>query len=224
MFDVQETDQDMQRSGDDRNQDHQGGQSVIRRSQFGHAVHRFNVPNILTTIRIVLIPVFVWLLAAAGPLDGTRDLDHGLRWWALIAFCVLMVTDQLDGFLARRYEVITDYGKLADPIADKALMISAMVTLNILGDLWWSVTVIIVVRELGITVWRMVLARRGKVVPASKGGKLKTVLQTLAVAMVIAPLPDWTDWLTYPLVALAVLVTVVTGIQYLLDSRNRPDA
>lgn len=224
MFDVQETDQDMQRSGDDRNQDHQGGQSVIRRSQFGHAVHRFNVPNVLTTIRIVLIPVFVWLLAAAGPLDGTRDLDHGLRWWALIAFCVLMVTDQLDGFLARRYEVITDYGKLADPIADKALMISAMVTLNILGDLWWSVTVIIVVRELGITVWRMVLARRGKVVPASKGGKLKTVLQTLAVAMVIAPLPDWTDWLTYPLVALAVLVTVVTGIQYLLDSRNRPDA
>lgn len=224
MSDVQETDQDMQRSGDDRNQDHQGGQSVIRRSQFGHAVHRFNVPNVLTTIRILLIPVFVWLLAAAGPLDGTRDLDHGLRWWALIAFCVLMVTDQLDGFLARRYEVITDYGKLADPIADKALMISAMVTLNILGDLWWSVTVIIVVRELGITVWRMVLARRGKVVPASKGGKLKTVLQTLAVAMVIAPLPDWTDWLTYPLVALAVLVTVVTGIQYLLDSRNRPDA
>jgi CDP-diacylglycerol--glycerol-3-phosphate 3-phosphatidyltransferase len=103
-------------------------------------------------------------------------------------------------------------------------MISAMVTLNILGDLWWWVTVVIVVRELGITVWRMVLARRGKVVPASKGGKLKTVLQTLAVALVIAPLPVWTDWITVPLILLAVVVTVVTGVQYLLDSRNRPAA
>ncbi|MGO1949012.1 MAG: CDP-diacylglycerol--glycerol-3-phosphate 3-phosphatidyltransferase [Mycobacteriaceae bacterium] len=196
----------------------------VRRSQFGRAVHRFNLPNVLTTVRIVLIPVFVWLLAAAGPLDGARDLDTALRWWALAAFCILMATDQLDGFLARRYEVITDYGKLADPVADKALMISAMVTLNVLGDLWWWVTIVIVVRELGITVWRMILARRGKVVPASKGGKLKTVLQTLAVALVIAPLPGWTDWVTYPLVGVAVVVTVVTGIQYLLDSRNRPDA
>ena len=194
------------------------------RSQFGRAVHRYNLPNVLTTVRIVLIPVFVWLLLAAGPLAGDRELDSGLRWWALLAFCVLMATDQLDGFLARRYEVITDYGKLADPIADKALMISALVSLNLLGDLWWWVTIVIVVRELGITVWRMVLARKGKVVPASKGGKLKTVLQTLAVAMVIAPLPEWTNWLTYPLVGLAVLVTVVTGVQYLLDSRNRPDA
>ncbi|MDN5721940.1 MAG: CDP-diacylglycerol--glycerol-3-phosphate 3-phosphatidyltransferase [Corynebacterium sp.] len=187
-------------------------------------MHRYSIPNVLTTIRIALIPIFVWLLVAAGPLDGTRELDTALRWWALFAFCLLMITDQLDGHLARKYEVITDYGKLADPIADKALMISAMVTLNILGDLWWWVTVVIVVRELGITVWRMVLARRGKVVPASKGGKLKTVLQTLAIAMVLAPLPDWTDWITIPLVLLAVAVTVVTGIQYLLDSRNRSDS
>lgn len=194
------------------------------RSSFGRVVHRFSIPNVLTTVRILLIPIFVWLLLAAGPLEGARELDTALRWWALLAFCVLMATDQLDGYLARRYEVITDYGKLADPIADKALMISALVTLNILGDLWWSVTVIIVVRELGITVWRMVLARKGRVVPASKGGKLKTVLQTLAVAMVIAPLPDWTNWVTYPLIGLAVLVTLVTGVQYLLDSRERRTA
>ncbi|WP_420099943.1 CDP-diacylglycerol--glycerol-3-phosphate 3-phosphatidyltransferase [Corynebacterium sp.] len=200
-----------------------GTPAGTRRSSFGRAVHRFNLPNVLTTVRIVLIPVFVWLLIAAGPLAGERDLDSALRWWSLVAFCVLMATDQLDGFLARRYEVITDYGKLADPIADKALMISAMVSLNILGDLWWPVTVVIVFRELGITVWRMVLARRGKVVPASKGGKLKTVLQTLAIALVIAPLPEWTNWITYPLVGVAVLVTVVTGVQYLLDSRNRSD-
>ncbi|WP_313502493.1 CDP-diacylglycerol--glycerol-3-phosphate 3-phosphatidyltransferase [Corynebacterium variabile] len=194
-----------------------------KRSTVGKAVHRYNVPNVLTTVRILLIPVFVWLLIAAGPLDGSRELDTPLRWWALVAFCVLMGTDQLDGFLARRYEVITDYGKLADPIADKALMISAMVSLNILGDLWWWVTIVIVIRELGITFWRMALARRGKVVPASKGGKLKTVLQTFAVAMVIAPLPDWTDWITVPLILLAVAVTVITGVQYLLDSRNRPE-
>lgn len=221
---MQETQHEMQNSDENDNSGHHGAPVGADRSQFGRAVHRFNLPNVLTTVRIILIPVFVWLLIAAGPLAGDRDLDSALRWWALLSFCVLMATDQLDGFLARRYEVITDYGKLADPIADKALMISAMVSLNILGDLWWPVTVIIVFRELGITVWRMILARKGKVVPASKGGKLKTVLQTLAVAMVIAPLPDWTNWLTYPLIAVAVLVTVVTGVQYLLDSRNRSDA
>lgn len=221
---MQETHDGNQPSAEDRTQDPGGDLTGVTRSAFGRAVHRYSIPNVLTTIRIVLIPIFVWLLVAAGPLDGTRELDTALRWWALFAFCLLMITDQLDGHLARKYEVITDYGKLADPIADKALMISAMVTLNILGDLWWWVTVVIVVRELGITVWRMVLARRGKVVPASKGGKLKTVLQTLAIAMVLAPLLDWTDWITIPLVLLAVAVTVVTGIQYLLDSRNRSDS
>ncbi len=219
---MQQTQHEMQNSDANDHGGH-GTPAGTRRSSFGRAVHRFNLPNVLTTVRIVLIPVFVWLLIAAGPLAGERDLDSALRWWSLVAFCVLMATDQLDGFLARRYEVITDYGKLADPIADKALMISAMVSLNILGDLWWPVTVVIVFRELGITVWRMVLARRGKVVPASKGGKLKTVLQTLAIALVIAPLPEWTNWITYPLVGVAVLVTVVTGVQYLLDSRNRSD-
>ncbi|WP_156980238.1 CDP-diacylglycerol--glycerol-3-phosphate 3-phosphatidyltransferase [Corynebacterium terpenotabidum] len=207
----------------DKSREHRHHGPRWRRSTTGRAVHRYNVPNVLTTIRIVLIPFFVWLLIAAGPLDGARELHTSLRWWALAAFCALMMTDQLDGFLARRYEVITDYGKLADPVADKALMISAMVSLNILGDLWWWVTIVIVVRELGITVWRTVLARRGKVVPASKGGKLKTVLQTVAVAMVIAPLPDWTDWITVPLILLAVAVTLVTGVQYLVDSRNRPE-
>ncbi|KAA2227658.1 CDP-alcohol phosphatidyltransferase family protein, partial [Salinarimonas soli] len=101
-------------------------------------------------------------------------------------------------------------GKLADPIADKALMISALVSLNILGDLWWWVTIVIVVRELGITVWRMVLARRGNVVPASKGGKLKTVLQTLAVTLYILPLGGARDWAAHVAMAAALIVTVVT--------------
>lgn len=188
-------------------------------SQFGRAVRRFNVPNVLTTLRILGIPVFLWLIIAAGGL-GDPDLHRGQRWAAFAVFFVLMVTDQLDGFLARRYEVITDFGKLADPLADKALMITALISLNIVGDLWWWVTAVIVVRELGITVWRFVLARGGRVVPASRGGKIKTVLQAFAVGVLLAPLTPWTTWVGYPLMALAVVVTVVTGVQYLVDARK----
>lgn len=126
-------------------------------SPFGRVVHRLGLPNVLTTVRIVLIPLFLWLILTSGSWAEVGHPDKATRWW-LIVFVLLMFTDQLDGFLARKYEVITDFGKLADPIADKALMISALVSLNILGELWWWVTAVIVVRELGITVWRMVLA------------------------------------------------------------------
>lgn len=175
-------------------------------SRFGIFVRRFQIPNVLTTIRILLIPVFLIFLFS------------GDRWLALAAFVVLMITDQTDGFLARRYRVITDFGKIADPIADKALMLSALISLNLLGDLWWSVTIIIFLREMGITLWRMVLLSRGRVVPASRGGKLKTVLQTVAVALFIAPLPSWGSWVSTPIMALALCVTVVTGIQYIVDA------
>lgn len=195
----------------------------IERSAFGRLVYGMSLPNVLTTVRILLIPVFLWLiLSSGGWQDGGSELTH--RWWALATFMLLMFTDQLDGFLARKYEVVTDFGKLADPIADKALMISALVSLNILGDLWWWVTVVIVVRELGITVWRMVLARRGQVVPASKGGKLKTVLQALAVTLYILPVNGFMEWVAHGVMAAAVVVTVVTGVQYLLDSRKNSAA
>ena len=191
-----------------------------QRSSFGRLVRAVSLPNVLTCVRILLIPVFLWLILSSGDWqDGGSALTH--RWWALASFILLMFTDQLDGFLARKYEIITDFGKLADPIADKALMISALVSLNILGDLWWWVTIVIVVRELGITVWRMVLARRGNVVPASKGGKLKTVLQTLAVTLYILPLSGAWDWAAHVAMAAALIVTVVTGIQYLLVSRRQ---
>ncbi|HIW95297.1 MAG TPA: CDP-diacylglycerol--glycerol-3-phosphate 3-phosphatidyltransferase [Candidatus Corynebacterium gallistercoris] len=189
-----------------------------RVSSFGRFVRRFNLPNVLTSVRIALIPVFLWLiLTSGGWASGGSDLVH--RWWALVAFAALMFTDQLDGFLARKYSVITDFGKLADPIADKALMITALVSLNILGELWWWVTAIIVIRELGITVWRLVLARQGNVVPASRGGKLKTVLQTLAVALFILPVGGIMVWVAAVVMALAVVQTVVTGVQYILDAR-----
>ncbi|MDC7103407.1 CDP-diacylglycerol--glycerol-3-phosphate 3-phosphatidyltransferase [Corynebacterium falsenii] len=188
-------------------------------SPFGRFVRRSSLPNILTTVRIVLIPVFLWLILTSGSwADGGSALTH--RWWALVVFILLMFTDQMDGHLARKYSVITDFGKLADPIADKALMISAFVSLNILGELWWWVTAIIVVRELGITIWRLVLARQGNVVPASKGGKLKTVLQTLAVVLFILPFGGVMTWVAGIVMAIAVVQTVVTGVQYILDSRR----
>lgn len=190
-------------------------------SAFGQFVRKTNLPNVLTTIRIVLIPVFLWLILTSDGWQGGEGLAYTHRWWALVAFCLLMFTDQLDGFLARKYSVITDFGKLADPIADKALMISALVSLNLLGELWWWVTIVIVVRELGITLWRMVLARRGLVVPASKGGKLKTVLQTAAVAWYILPFDGVVTWIAHIFMAAAVVVTLVTGIQYLIDSKKQ---
>lgn len=193
-------------------------------SPFGRVVHRLSLPNVLTTVRIVLIPLFLWLILTSGSWAEVGHPDKATRWWALIVFVLLMFTDQLDGFLARKYEVITDFGKLADPIADKALMISALVSLNILGELWWWVTAVIVFRELGITVWRMVLARRGRVVPASKGGKLKTVLQTLAVALYILPIAGAVTWAAHIVMGIAVLGTVATGVQYLLDSRTQSGA
>ena len=100
-------------------------------------------------------------------------------------------------------------------------MIAAFVSLNVLGELWWWVTAVIVVRELGITVWRMVLARRGNVVPASRGGKLKTVLQTLAVTLFLLPFGGVWHWAAVIVMAVAVFQTVVTGVQYLLDSRSK---
>lgn len=168
----------------------------------------WNLPNVLTSLRILFIPVFVWLVLA----------EH--QWWAFGLFAVLMATDKLDGDIARARGLITDFGKIADPIADKALMTAALVSLNIIGALPIWITVVILVREFGITLWRMWMLRNGKVVPASKGGKLKTVLQSLAVALYLCPLPVWMDIPSYVVMLVAVAVTVVTGVQYLLDARK----
>lgn len=168
----------------------------------------WNLPNALTGLRILFIPVFVWLVLA----------EH--QWWAFSLFAVLMATDKLDGDIARARGLITDFGKIADPIADKALMTAALVSLNIIGALPIWITVVILVREFGITLWRMWMLRNGKVVPASKGGKLKTVLQSLAVALYLCPLPGWMDIPSYVVMLVAVAVTVVTGVQYLLDARK----
>ena len=173
-----------------------------------------NVPNILTSIRILAIPLFAWLVL--------RSEGQHMSWmlWSLGCFVALMITDKLDGDIARAKNLVTDFGKIADPIADKALMTTALVCLNYVGALPWWVTIVICIREFGITLWRMVQLRRGRVVPASRGGKIKTTLQAVAVAFYLVPLPDWMNVPKYAVMGAAVLVTVVTGVQYLLDSRN----
>lgn len=183
------------------------------RSGSSYFKENFNLPNVLTSLRILFIPLFAFLVIRG-------DDEHlGWMWAAFGLFAALMITDKLDGDIARARNLVTDFGKIADPIADKALMTTALVCLNAIGVLPVWVTVVIVLREFGITLWRMWMLRRGKVMPASKGGKLKTVLQTLAVGLYLCPLPEWMDTPTFIVMLAAVAVTVVTGVQYLWDAR-----
>lgn len=172
----------------------------------------FNLPNVLTTIRILFIPVLAVLILRS---DGK---DTALLWWSFGVFLALMATDKLDGDIARKRGLVTDFGKIADPIADKALMIVTFVCLNIVGVLPWWITVVIVIRELGITLWRMVQLRKGHVIPASRGGKIKTALQTFAVGLYLLPLPSWLETPRYVIMLAAVVVTVWTGLDYLRNS------
>ena len=176
----------------------------------------WNIANALTVLRILMVPVYGWLLLSEGGDDPT------LRFWAAGVFLAAIATDRIDGDLARSRGLITDFGKVADPIADKALMGMAFVGLSILGELPWWVTVLVLVREWGVTLLRFFVIRHG-VMPAGRGGKLKTVLQS--VTLTLFSLPLWTfplsavwtavAWVT---MVMAVVVTVVTGIDYLLKA------
>ena len=161
-----------------------------------------NVANALTVLRLVLVPVFVACLLAGGT---------GWRVAAFVVFGVASVTDLLDGRLARSRGLITDFGKIADPIADKALTGAALVTLSALGELAWWVTVVILAREISVTLLRFWVIRRG-VIAASRGGKLKTLLQVVAIALYVLPGPPAV--VREVVMAAAVAVTVVTGIDY----------
>lgn len=167
----------------------------------------WNVPNALTVLRILMVPLFGWLLLAHG------GEDAAWRWWATLVFVVAIATDWVDGFLARRDGLITDFGKLMDPIADKALTGTALVGLSLVGALPWWITVVILVREVGITLMRFVVIRRG-VIPASKGGKLKTVLQALAITLLLVPVGGLLGTLGMWVAYAAVVVTVITGVDY----------
>lgn len=177
------------------------------------AVPLLNIANVLTVVRIVLVPFFVWFLLVDAGQGGL------FRWLAVATFAVAIYTDKLDGDLARSRGLITNFGKIADPIADKLLIGSALVLLSVLGELWWWVTIVILVRELGITILRFAVIRYG-VMPASRGGKLKTVVQTLAIFLYLlqAALGDWAWWPAVVVMMAAVLITVVTGIDYVLQA------
>lgn len=171
----------------------------------------WNLPNALTTLRLLLVPVFVWLLLRE---DGA---DAASRVLAVVVFVVAMVTDYVDGKIARDRGLVTSFGKIADPIADKALIGSALIGLSLLQQVPWWVTVVILVREVGVTVLRFVVIRHG-VMPAGRGGKTKTALQTVTLVLLMLPLPDSWSWFTTSLLVASVVVTVATGLDYVASA------
>ncbi|AWH95631.1 CDP-diacylglycerol--glycerol-3-phosphate 3-phosphatidyltransferase [Dietzia psychralcaliphila] len=178
----------------------------------GAEVPVLNIANVLTVLRIVLVPVFVVLFFVADA------QDPWWRVWAFVVFVLAMATDYVDGYLARRLGLVTDFGKIADPIADKALMAAAMISLSLVDELFWWVTIVILVREVGITLWR--LFGVDHVVAASKGGKLKTVTQTVGLGMLILPLPHWVWPVEWAVIGVALVLTVYTGVDYLVKARQ----
>jgi CDP-diacylglycerol--glycerol-3-phosphate 3-phosphatidyltransferase len=178
----------------------------------------FNLPNLITMARIIVVPVFmVILLAHPAKSDG-------LRWVAVLLFVAAIATDGFDGAIARKRGLVTNLGKILDPIADKALIGGAMVGLSFIGELPWLVTLVILVREVGITVYRMLVIRQ-RVIAASAGGKAKTILQGIVFGFLLSPLDFYLTWLQ-PLEQFLLLVTVAvtlwTGAIYLRDALAKP--
>lgn len=145
-------------------------------------VSNFNIANVLTTLRIVLVPVFAWALLHD---DGNSTT---WRWIAFGIFAVAMITDKVDGDLARKHNLVTDFGKIADPIADKAMTGMAFIGLSIVGDIWWWVTIVVLIREWSVTLLRLSVLKQ-VVIPAAQSGKIKTMLQAVALAALVWPLP-----------------------------------
>lgn len=170
----------------------------------------WNIANVLTGVRIVLIPVFVAFML----MDAQ---SYGLwRWLAVLVFAVAVYTDKLDGDIARARGLVTSFGKIADPIADKLLMGAALVLLSALGELTWWITGIILVREIGITVMRFWVIRWG-VIAASAGGKIKTVTQALGTFILLLPWTPqhlWLAWIGWVIVGIAAAITLYSAIDY----------
>ncbi len=180
---------------------------MIRRSEL-------NLPNSITITRILMLPLCAYTLFKNGGDDPT---------WRVISFLLFFfvgMTDLLDGQLARSRNTVTEFGKLLDPIADKALIGTALVGLSILGILPWWVTTVILVREVGITIFRFAVIKRG-VIPANRGGKIKTTIQNLAAGFYILPLGPSLYWFRETFMGLALILTVVTGIWYVVESRRK---
>ncbi|MFT3861336.1 CDP-diacylglycerol--glycerol-3-phosphate 3-phosphatidyltransferase [Micropruina sp.] len=174
---------------------------------------RLNPANALTVLRIVLVPVFAWMLLS-------HPDDLGWRLGSTVVFGLAIATDALDGRIARRYNLITDFGKLWDSIADKALTGMAFIGLSIVGELPWWITVLVLAREWGITWMRLAMLKYG-VMAANAGGKLKTVLQSVALLLFLPGLPlmpGWLQWIAWVVMAAAVLLTLVTAVPYIREA------
>jgi CDP-diacylglycerol--glycerol-3-phosphate 3-phosphatidyltransferase len=170
-----------------------------------------NPANVLTAVRIVLVPVFLGLVVISEMTSASWRIA------ACVAFCIASATDFVDGWIARRFQLVTSFGKVADPIADKALTGTALVLLSAYGQLPWWVTLLILLREWGVTGLRFWVIRYG-IIPASRGGKLKTALQTAAIVWYLWPVPSPWDGVGPWLIGAAVVVTVVTGAGYVLQA------
>jgi CDP-diacylglycerol--glycerol-3-phosphate 3-phosphatidyltransferase len=173
-----------------------------------------NLANVLTGLRLVLVPIFLCALFVGN------GHETAARIVAFLIFAVACITDRFDGLLARNYGMATEFGAFVDPIADKALIGSALIGLSMLGDLPWWVTVVIMAREVGVTLLRLIVIRRG-VIPASWGGKLKTLVQAVAIGLFVLP------WASEPglfrvgasvLMGIAIVLTVVTGVDYVIGA------
>ncbi len=182
----------------------------------------WNVPNILTTLRIVLVPFFAWALL----IDDGQDITW--RCVASAIFVVAMVTDKIDGDLARKHNLVTNFGKIADPIADKAITGMAFIGLSIVGDIWWWVTIVVLLREWSVTLLRLSILKK-VVIAAADLGKIKTTFQAVALASLCLPLrdPDLPAWMEVPgevlfyaaqvCLAVAVALTLWSGWEFYRD-------
>ncbi|MGN6721967.1 MAG: CDP-diacylglycerol--glycerol-3-phosphate 3-phosphatidyltransferase [Marmoricola sp.] len=184
----------------------------------------WNVPNALTTLRIVLVPFFAWALLH----DGGHS--NGWRWIAYAIFAVAMFTDKIDGDLARKHGLVTNFGKIADPIADKAITGMAFIGLSVVGELWWWITIVVLVREWSVTFARLSIAKR-VVMAANWSGKAKTMAQALALGGFVAPfkhLPGgWHTpgllvwWLSAALMTMALVLTISSGLEFARDAARQ---
>jgi CDP-diacylglycerol--glycerol-3-phosphate 3-phosphatidyltransferase len=180
---------------------------MIRRSEL-------NLPNAITISRILALPVCSYALFKNGGDDTT---------WRIIAWCLFFavgLTDLLDGRLARSRNTVTELGKFLDPVADKALIATAMIGLSILGDLPWWITIVILAREVGITLFRLAVIKRG-VIPANRGGKIKAMMQSFAVGFYVLPLPHWLNWFRNSFMAVAIVLTIGTGYWYVAQALKK---
>ncbi|CAN5219938.1 CDP-diacylglycerol--glycerol-3-phosphate 3-phosphatidyltransferase [soil metagenome] len=159
----------------------------------------------------MLVPIFLLVLFAGNGHETTS------RIIAFAIFTTAVITDHLDGYLARTFDLVTEFGKLADPIADKMLIGAALIGLSMLGDLPWWLTAVIVFREVGITALRFAVIRHG-VIPASRGGKLKTVVQAVAIGLFILPLTGLWHTAAWVVMWAALVLTIVTGLDYVVSA------